>query len=94
MSCLIRRDVHTVHPIGWLRAAVLGVNDGLVSTASPVAGMGASGAAKPEALLAGLADPVGSSMSPRPRIRLRRHRCARDQGGAGRRTRAAKRHRL
>lgn len=38
------REFHRVDRIGWLRAAVLGANDGIVSTASLVVGVAASGA--------------------------------------------------
>lgn len=38
MNRLSHTEIHTVHRIGWLRAAVLGANDGLVSTASMVVG--------------------------------------------------------
>ena len=41
MSRLSHAEVHMVHRIGWLRAAVLGANDGLVSTASLVVGVAA-----------------------------------------------------
>jgi VIT1/CCC1 family predicted Fe2+/Mn2+ transporter len=49
-----------VHRIGWLRAAVLGANDGLVSTASLVVGVAAAGSGRPEVLIAGL---VAGAMS-------------------------------
>jgi VIT1/CCC1 family predicted Fe2+/Mn2+ transporter len=49
-----------VHRIGWLRAAVLGANDGLVSTASLVVGVAAAGSGRPEILIAGL---VAGAMS-------------------------------
>ncbi|MGQ7409888.1 VIT1/CCC1 transporter family protein, partial [Streptococcus suis] len=38
------REKHRINRTGWLRAAVLGANDGLLSTASLVVGVGASGA--------------------------------------------------
>jgi vacuolar iron transporter family protein len=44
-----------MHRVGWLRAAVLGANDGIVSTASLVLGVAAAGAAKEAALVAGVA---------------------------------------
>ncbi len=53
------RSVH----IGWLRAAVLGANDGLISTASLVLGVAASGTARSAVLLAGVAGLVAGSMS-------------------------------
>lgn len=52
-----------VHRIGWLRAAVLGANDGLVSTSSLVVGVAAAGSGKPEVLIAGLAGLVAGAMS-------------------------------
>jgi VIT1/CCC1 family predicted Fe2+/Mn2+ transporter len=52
-----------VHRIGWLRAAVLGANDGLVSTASLVVGVAAAGSGRPEVLIAGLAGLVAGAMS-------------------------------
>jgi VIT1/CCC1 family predicted Fe2+/Mn2+ transporter len=52
-----------VHRIGWLRAAVLGANDGLVSTASLVVGVAAAGSGRPEILIAGLAGLVAGAMS-------------------------------
>ena len=41
----IHRETHLVSRIGWLRAAVLGANDGIVSTASLIVGVAASGTA-------------------------------------------------
>lgn len=52
-----------VHRIGWLRAAVLGANDGLVSTASLVVGVAAAGSGRSEVLIAGLAGLVAGAMS-------------------------------
>ncbi|WP_019953301.1 VIT1/CCC1 transporter family protein [Yoonia vestfoldensis] len=63
MSRLSHAEIHRVHRIGWLRAAVLGANDGLVSTASLVVGVAAAGSAKPEILIAGLAGLVAGAMS-------------------------------
>ncbi|QFT59799.1 VIT family protein [Sulfitobacter sp. THAF37] len=56
-------ESHLVHRIGWLRAAVLGANDGLVSTASLVVGVAAAGSGRPEVLIAGLAGLVAGAMS-------------------------------
>ncbi len=56
-------EIHKVHRIGWLRAAVLGANDGLVSTASLIVGVAAAGSGKPEVLIAGLAGLVAGAMS-------------------------------
>ena len=43
MSRLSHRETHNSHNAGWLRAAVLGANDGLISTAGLVVGMAAAG---------------------------------------------------
>ncbi|MCG6902411.1 MAG: VIT family protein [Rhodobacter sp.] len=63
MSRLSHSETHMVHRIGWLRAAVLGANDGLVSTASLVVGVAAAGSGRPEILIAGLAGLVAGAMS-------------------------------
>lgn len=63
MSRLAHSEVHMVHRIGWLRAAVLGANDGLVSTASLVVGVAAAGSGHAEVLIAGLAGLVAGAMS-------------------------------
>lgn len=54
---------HSVSRIGWLRAAVLGANDGIVSTASLVVGVAASGATHSAVLIAGFASLVAGAMS-------------------------------
>jgi VIT1/CCC1 family predicted Fe2+/Mn2+ transporter len=54
---------HYIHRIGWLRAAVLGANDGIVSTASLLVGVAAAGTSKVEILLAGTAGLVAGAMS-------------------------------
>lgn len=54
---------HTVERIGWLRAAVLGANDGIVSTGSLIVGIAASSAGRAEVLLAGIAALVAGAMS-------------------------------
>ncbi len=54
---------HRSAHIGWLRAAVLGANDGLISTASLVVGVAASGTARGAVLIAGVAGLVAGSMS-------------------------------
>lgn len=56
-------ESHLVARIGWLRAAVLGANDGIVSTASLVVGVAAASSGRPEILLAGLAGLVAGAMS-------------------------------
>jgi vacuolar iron transporter family protein len=54
---------HLISRIGWLRAAVLGANDGLVSTASLIVGVAASSAGTGQILLAGSAGLVAGAMS-------------------------------
>ncbi len=54
---------HRTHRIGWLRAAVLGANDGIVSTASLVLGVAAAGATSKSILIAGVAGLVAGAMS-------------------------------
>jgi len=63
VSRLSHSEIHMVHRIGWLRAAVLGANDGLVSTSSLVVGVAAAGSGRPEILIAGLAGLVAGAMS-------------------------------
>ncbi|MEP7274695.1 MAG: VIT family protein [Acidobacteriota bacterium] len=57
------KERHRSQRIGWLRAAVLGANDGIVSTASLVLGVAASGATKSGVLIAGVAGLVAGAMS-------------------------------
>src|SRR5947209_15072225 len=54
---------HRTARLGWLRAAVLGANDGIVSTASLVLGVAASHASRGSVLIAGLAGLVAGAMS-------------------------------
>jgi len=54
---------HYVERIGWLRAAVLGANDGIVSTASLVVGIAAASAGRAELLIAAVAGLVAGAMS-------------------------------
>ena len=54
---------HRTAHIGWLRAAVLGANDGLISTASLVVGVAAAGTARSAVLIAGVAGLVAGAMS-------------------------------
>lgn len=56
-------ETHLVARIGWLRAAVLGANDGIVSTASLIVGVAAASAATPEVIVAGVAGLVAGAMS-------------------------------
>ena len=57
------RENHRTDRIGWLRAAVLGANDGIVSTASLVLGVAAANAAGGDVLVAGVAGLVAGAMS-------------------------------
>ena len=54
---------HLVDRIGWLRAAVLGANDGILSTASLIVGVAAAAATKNAVLVAGVAGLVAGAMS-------------------------------
>lgn len=62
-SILRHREGHRTGRIGWLRAAVLGANDGIVSTASLVVGVAAAGAVREDILLAGIAGMVAGALS-------------------------------
>src|SRR4249919_1246010 len=59
----LHRENHLVDRIGWLRAAVLGANDGIVSTASLIVGVAAAAAARNDVLIAGVAGLVAGAMS-------------------------------
>ncbi|MCB0643117.1 MAG: VIT family protein [Phaeodactylibacter sp.] len=59
----IRREQHYTQHIGWLRAAVLGANDGILSTASLVVGVAAASADRSSILVAGIAGMVAGAMS-------------------------------
>ncbi|MES3101692.1 VIT1/CCC1 transporter family protein [Sphingomonas faeni] len=59
----VHSERHLVSRTGWLRAAVLGANDGIVSTASLIAGVAASGATTGAVLVAGSAAMVAGAMS-------------------------------
>lgn len=60
---VFHRERHRTQHIGWLRAAVLGANDGIVSTASLVVGVAASNATHAAVLVAGVAGLVAGAMS-------------------------------
>jgi VIT1/CCC1 family predicted Fe2+/Mn2+ transporter len=62
-SVRLHRERHHTDRIGWLRAAVLGANDGIVSTASLVLGVAAAEASRSSVLLAGTAGLVAGAMS-------------------------------
>jgi VIT1/CCC1 family predicted Fe2+/Mn2+ transporter len=56
-------ESHLVDRIGWLRAAVLGANDGIISTASLIVGVAAAAATRNDVLIAGIAGLVAGAMS-------------------------------
>lgn len=56
-------EIHRSHRVGWLRAAVLGANDGIVSTASLIIGVAAANTTHEGILLAGIAGLVAGAMS-------------------------------
>jgi VIT1/CCC1 family predicted Fe2+/Mn2+ transporter len=60
---LTHRERHRTERIGWLRATVLGANDGIVSTASLVIGVAAAQATHGNVLVAGVAGLVAGAMS-------------------------------
>src|SRR5208282_3908582 len=57
------RERHRTEHLGWLRATVLGANDGILSTASLVLGVAASHATRGNVLVAGVAGLVAGAMS-------------------------------
>jgi VIT1/CCC1 family predicted Fe2+/Mn2+ transporter len=63
MARTLHRERHRTERIGWLRAAVLGANDGIVSTASLIVGVAAASAGRSEILVAGMAGMVAGAMS-------------------------------
>ena len=62
-TAIMPAEQHAVDRIGWLRAAVLGANDGIVSTASLIVGVAAAASAKPQVLVAGIAGLVAGALS-------------------------------
>ena len=60
---VIKKERHRTGRIGWLRAAVLGANDGIVSTSSLVLGVAAAHATRSNVLVAGVAGLVAGAMS-------------------------------
>jgi VIT1/CCC1 family predicted Fe2+/Mn2+ transporter len=60
---MTHHEEHRSHRIGWLRASVLGANDGIVSTASLIIGFAAAAATEANILLAGVAGLVAGAMS-------------------------------
>lgn len=59
----LHKENHLIERIGWLRAAVLGANDGLISTSSLIVGVGAAATGQHEVLVAGAAGLVAGAMS-------------------------------
>jgi VIT1/CCC1 family predicted Fe2+/Mn2+ transporter len=59
----LHRERHLVQRIGWLRAAVLGANDGIVSTASLIVGVAAAASMREDVLIAGVAGLAAGAMS-------------------------------
>ena len=51
----LHREAHLIERIGWLRAAVLGANDGIISTSSLVVGVAAASTSSKEVMVAGVA---------------------------------------
>lgn len=63
VAIMRHKELHYSHRIGWLRAAVLGANDGIVSTASLILGVAAAGATGSQLIIAGMAGLVAGAMS-------------------------------
>ena len=63
MDAMPDPEKHNTHRVGWLRAAVLGANDGIVSTASLILGVAAAGTSSEGILIAGIAGLVAGAMS-------------------------------
>lgn len=59
----IHKETHLVARIGWLRAAVLGANDGIISTASLILGVASAAVSRSDVLLTGIAGLVAGAMS-------------------------------
>jgi vacuolar iron transporter family protein len=59
----LHKENHLIERVGWLRAAVLGANDGLISTASLIVGVAAATTSRHEILVAGVAGLVAGAMS-------------------------------
>jgi VIT1/CCC1 family predicted Fe2+/Mn2+ transporter len=57
------RETHLIQRIGWLRAAVLGANDGIVSTGSLIVGVASASTQHNDILIAGIAGLVAGAMS-------------------------------
>ena len=59
----LHKETHLVARIGWLRAAVLGANDGIISTASLILGVASAAVSRSDVLLTGIAGLVAGAMS-------------------------------
>ena len=59
----LHKESHLTERIGWLRAAVLGANDGIISTASLILGVASAAASRNDVLLTGIAGLVAGAMS-------------------------------
>jgi vacuolar iron transporter family protein len=59
----LHAERHVIDRIGWLRASILGANDGIVSTASLIAGVAAAGSSPSTILVTGIAGLVAGAMS-------------------------------
>jgi VIT1/CCC1 family predicted Fe2+/Mn2+ transporter len=59
----VHPESHLVERVGWLRAAVLGANDGIASTASLIVGVAAAAVVKNDVLITGVAGLVAGAMS-------------------------------
>jgi len=62
-SNFAKKENHFIHRVGWLRASVLGANDGIVSTASLIIGVAEASTSQSAVLIAGIAALVAGSMS-------------------------------
>lgn len=60
---MLHNELHRTHRVGWLRAAVLGANDGIVSTASLIIGVTAAASSRQTVLLAGVAGLFAGALS-------------------------------
>ena len=63
IAAMAHTEIHRYHTLGWLRAAVLGANDGLISTSSLVLGVAAAGDGREPVLLAAMAGLVAGALS-------------------------------
>lgn len=63
MPPILHTERHLLDRVGWLRAAVLGANDGIVSTASLIVGVAAASATREPVMIAGVAGLVAGAMS-------------------------------